>query len=401
MRILCNLFLAFSILSSSISYWTPFKFLQSSFFAFPCLLFLLLLAFFQHQLKLSRLFILTTLYILLSAIIVSFASPSVELPFRFFVLFISFIIPSIFTYPRTSPCLLKLISQFPRIIILSSLPIALFIIAFQISIALGFFDPELFRQVLLYSDINLGTIYKHSYSPFYHIQLVGFYIPFPAFILSLVLIQNGKKFFIIPSLVLALSLLFSLNLSLLVGSLLALFAFLYPSINRLIFTRYSIILLLILLSSFLLGSSFFVIKISEEVFTPSLRVDMFNLLLSNVSRNPFVLLFGTGVGSTLSIVTRFRDYTGMYYYELMTLFVLLQLGFSGFLLLLSNYFSFVTLLFRHNFKALLFFASYLLGSLFNPYLFNSITPLYILSFVYLFYSSSHYSPKSSFNPTPL
>lgn len=76
--------------------------------------------------------------------------------------------------------------------------------------------------------------------------------------------------------------------------------------------------------------------------------------------------FGHGVGSLITAVGYFRDYTGNIYFELQPLYVFYQIGFVGVLM-----FYFITIYtYIKNRKILLIYILYLIFSAFNPYCFD-------------------------------
>lgn len=390
LQLLCCL----SILAGSIFYWFGPSY-RTSIFAIPLVFLLLILYINSSSPKLSAFFLPCLFYLLFSAIICSIHIGDYINPLRFLFILFLFIVPSCLLTSNSSRFVYKYLRTFPKIVIYSSLPMAIFILFLQFSIFLGLFDPELFRQGLMKSQENLGAnmgiIYKHSYSPFYHIQIVGFYTPFPAFILSLLFLAKRNFRYIIPSIILLLAIFSSLNTALIIATLLSIIVFCIFGPLR-IPRQISFILSLVLIGSFVFSIyDLLIVKFTSEISSVSLRSDMINQIFLNLTSNPFRLFFGSGVGSFLNVSNNFRDYTSEYYYEIMTLYIFLQLGVVGFVLLFMPYVGCLSRIWHLDRVLLLYLACYVLGSFFNPFLFNSVAPIYFMSFLPFICDSGYFS----------
>lgn len=100
------------------------------------------------------------------------------------------------------------------------------------------------------------------------------------------------------------------------------------------------------------------------------RIDQAIVLIGDMSRNVVTLLFGSGLGHTVDVVTEYRDYTGKTYFELQTLYFFNQLGLLGFLFFaITN----VVLSFRliKLEKLLLVYCVYLIYAATNPYIWDT------------------------------
>lgn len=382
-----------AVLSSSITYWIGLSSVQSSLFAllFTFIIFLLYIK--SPDSFFPPFFLLAFFYFLISSVLCSLMTGNHLIPLRFLLLLTVLIIPSCFLRTSSSAFARKYFKHLPSCIVYASLPMAIFIIFLQFSFFLGTLEPEIFRQALFKSDSIVGTIYKHSYSPFYHIQISGFFTPFPAFILSLLLISRGFTRFILPAIVLLTAIIFSLNTVILFASFSSLFVFAYSNFKSIyrVIAIYSLIL--VIAFSFVFILDLLIAKFSSELSSTSLRSDMILQIFLASSSNPFSLFFGTGVGSTLEVVSRVRDYTGRVYFEFMTLYIFLQLGVIGFSCLLLPYVNFFHKLWRSDRTLIIYFLCFLMGSFFNPYFFNSLSPIYIICFISFLSDSDFYSPS--------
>ncbi|MEI8597170.1 hypothetical protein P4S64_04230 [Vibrio sp. M60_M31a] len=77
--------------------------------------------------------------------------------------------------------------------------------------------------------------------------------------------------------------------------------------------------------------SMVLLKTDGDTSSMGMRYDQFNVLISDLNLNYLTLLFGNGLGHTLSVVS-LRDYTEDIYYELQSVYFLNQLGFINALL---------------------------------------------------------------------
>lgn len=107
------------------------------------------------------------------------------------------------------------------------------------------------------------------------------------------------------------------------------------------------------------------------------RGDQVEVLWNDLAENKINLLWGKGLGNTISEVTEYRDYTGKYYYELQVLYIFNQLGLIFLVFLIFN-----TLMSIYNYKTsrvcILIYLSYLVYSITNPYILNTSQVIVIL-----------------------
>ena len=250
-----------------------------------------------------------------------------------------------------------------------------------------FFDRSnsaLLRNFLISN--GLGDIYP-KYGFFYAIQLVGTAaLPF-IFMLSFIensLFKNNKWFCRI--------LLFSgVIIAGNFGFLVAIFFFLFCIYSSVKTTYRSLLNKIIILSVFFIMAGPYIFNFvsktleSKKEESNAIRIDQASVLMNDMSSNVGTLIFGTGVGHTLDVKTRFRDYTDNVYYELQSLYFLNQMGILFFLLfiLINIYFAFKYIAFP---KLLLLYLSYILYAITNPYILNTNQVVVIITLASLCYS---------------
>lgn len=113
------------------------------------------------------------------------------------------------------------------------------------------------------------------------------------------------------------------------------------------------------------------------------RSDQYVVLIDELTRNVYYFIFGSGLGSTLSIRTSFRDYTGNIYFELQSIYYIYQLG------ILNSIIFFALMVYlalkKIYYKDLLFiYVVYVSYALSNPYFLdtNHIVLIIVLRLVY-------------------
>lgn len=125
--------------------------------------------------------------------------------------------------------------------------------------------------------------------------------------------------------------------------------------------------------------------LSRKVDSLGTRGDQFFVLISGLTDNINHFTFGNGLGSTLSVRTSFRDYTGDIYFELQGVYYIYQLGILNSLIFFGLMFY---LAFKKIFyKDLLFiYIVYLTYAVSNPYFLdtNHIVLIIVLRLIYEF-----------------
>ena len=110
------------------------------------------------------------------------------------------------------------------------------------------------------------------------------------------------------------------------------------------------------------------------------RYDQAEVLMENLSESGTVFVLGQGLGNLVKVVTPFRDYSNMKYYELQVLYFLNQMGVLNFVLfvLVNIYLAFKTI----RYPQLLFvYLCYVVYAVTNPYILDTIHFIVIVSLV--------------------
>lgn len=120
------------------------------------------------------------------------------------------------------------------------------------------------------------------------------------------------------------------------------------------------------------------IEAKSEYSNPT-RIDQANLLLEDLSENPF---WGGGLGNTVNVITEYRDYTDNIYFELQSIYFLNQMGlfYFMFFILFNVVFSLYFIKYPSLFLA---YFSYVFYAFFNPYFFDTSHIVVILVLVSL------------------
>ena len=110
------------------------------------------------------------------------------------------------------------------------------------------------------------------------------------------------------------------------------------------------------------------------------RLDQSIVLWTDLKESPLSLVFGQGLGNTLEVKTKWRDYTDNIYFELQSLYFLNQMGLFNFLIFVICNVLCVILYFRQPIVKIIY-VSYILYALFNPYFLDTshIVVIIILS----------------------
>lgn len=138
---------------------------------------------------------------------------------------------------------------------------------------------------------------------------------------------------------------------------------------------------IVLMSGFLLNYILEVIlRKSESLGT---RGDQYNVLMNALTSDITDFIFGNGLGSTLSVRTSFRDYTGDIYFELQGVYYLFQLGVLNSIIFfgLMCYFALKKI---HDKDLLFVYVVYVSYAISNPYFLdtNHIVLIVVLRLIY-------------------
>lgn len=110
------------------------------------------------------------------------------------------------------------------------------------------------------------------------------------------------------------------------------------------------------------------------------RYDQAEVLMDNLSESATTFVLGQGLGNLVDVVTPFRDYSDMVYYELQALYFFNQMGVLNFVLfiLVNIYLAFKTI----RYPQLLFvYLCYVVYAVTNPYILDTIHFVVIISLV--------------------
>ena len=112
----------------------------------------------------------------------------------------------------------------------------------------------------------------------------------------------------------------------------------------------------------------------------AIRIEQTHVLLEDLASNPITLVAGNGIGHTIDVNARFRDYTGDTYYELQILYFLNQLGVFPFLIFIV-----VNIVFTQKYilssQLRIVYICYIAYAITNPYILDTYHVVVILSLV--------------------
>ena len=246
---------------------------------------------------------------------------------------------------------------------------ALYIIGFEYNM-MAHYNASNYGEVRFYiNSIGIGDVYTYD-EVFWRIQLAGNHLLPLALFISIVTYRNKKRLFLIAIFLMAS--IFSGHFAFLIA-IFFFFTFYYIINSRKSYKN----IIKFLLSFFMIGI-FFGSSIADYVShtierksnSPiSTRMDQTNILMNDLSEKNIFL--GSGLGNTIEEVTLNRDYRGMIYYELQSLYFLNQVGFIYFIyFIFLNIFLFILKMKDKNIY--LIYLSFLLYALTNPYTFDSV-----------------------------
>lgn len=257
----------------------------------------------------------------------------------------------------------------------------IFLILFELVLMFNFipFKPSDVR--FIFNTKEWGDIYSFN-DFFYKIQIKGnALIPFALFLsfIKLKTIKNLRVFRII----FFLGLIVSGNLAYLIALVFFLFFyyFLNSSLrqfhNNLITFFFICVIFIFPVSNFLMEQ----IEMKKEN-SLSVRYDQTEVLINDLTYNPYSLLLGRGLGNTIAVKTRFRDYTGDIYYELQALYFMNQMGIVNFTFFLFLNYLFIMQKIKLRKMKIIYF-SYILYAITNPYILDTNHVIVILTLVTL------------------
>ena len=259
---------------------------------------------------------------------------------------------------------------------------SLFLIGLHLILNLFFNASSYLFLRLFFQEQGWGDLYTYN-GLFYNIQILGnALLPFGVFV-SVIFYSGIKRTMF--TLVLFTGMLVAGNFAFVLGTLVFLvFLFLVTkSFNTRKFLTFAIL-------GILLGSiaakpalSYFQKTISNksEESNPT-RIDQSRVLWEDLSENSVSLIFGKGLGNTLNVKTKWRDYTDNIYFELQSLYFLNQMGLLNFLIFLISNIICVILFFKEPLVKIIYLA-YILYAFFNPYFLDTSHIVVIITLISL------------------
>ena len=303
--------------------------------------------------------LLNTIVLLVLALYSLFMDNEVSLIFRFFIVLL-LICYAYFVKPRE-----KYIKFFLFFILIQ----AVFIIGFEIYMITNFNQETYSALRHVFLDNNWGDITTYN-GYFWKIALKGnALIPF-AFFISLVY-YNGLRCYAMSGLFLVASIV-SGNFAFIVGIVFFILGYLLIkrfTLNQLIILQLFIFFLVIIMAK--PAYKYVTATIDRKAkYSNAVRIEQMKVLVNNMNSGALTLLFGQGLGNTISERTAFRDYTEKHSYELQPLYILNQVGLVYFVLFVC-FNIILTLKFIKYKKLILIYFSYVLYASFNPYIFDT------------------------------
>jgi len=258
------------------------------------------------------------------------------------------------------------------------LPVFKYVYLFQslVLIVIGITMPIIFDIVSytpirhLFQENNWGEIYTYN-SFFYRIQVVGNAL-LPVFFSISYIGFREKSNSVYILLFSFLGCVFAGNLAFFLAVFIFIFVYEINALGRIgahinKFKLFFTFIALSLTPVFIYYSiDLILMKSSGEGSSIGTRFDQASVLINSLSVDLPTLLFGTGIGHTLNVVTSIRDYTGQIYFELQFLYFLNQLGLIPFLLIMLVHLYFFLDRIK-SFNCRLIYLIYLFYAATNPY----------------------------------
>lgn len=278
-------------------------------------------------------------------------------------------------FVKPNPSYIKIVLGF---LVLQSL----FLISLHLVLNLFFNSSSYLFLRLFFQAQGWGDLYTYN-GIFYNIQILGnALLPFGVF-LSVIFYSGVKRIFITS--ILFIGMLVAGNFAFVLGALV--FVILLFLVSQSFNTRkfLTVAILGILLASIAARPSLnylqkTIINKSEE--SNPTRIDQSQVLWEDLSENPISLIFGKGLGNTLKVKTKWRDYTDNIYFELQSLYFLNQMGLLNFLIFVIANIICVILFFKEPLVKIIYVA-YILYAFFNPYFLDTSHIVVIITLISL------------------
>jgi hypothetical protein len=219
-------------------------------------------------------------------------------------------------------------------------------------------------------DSGWGDIYSNGL--FFHIQIKGNALLPIAFMLLFVE-EIPLKYKFTLKVIFLISIIFSGNFAFLIALFIFLIinSFINLKNNNQLYKRLLFFFVIAVLTSpIILNYVHNKIEVKNEGNSIFERTEQIKYLTNNLTQNPVTFLLGTGLGSTLNIVSTTRDYRGATYFEIQPMYFLSQMGVVFFGLFII--YSFLIAYLNYTNKTLfLIFCCYWIYASINPYIFDT------------------------------
>ena len=238
---------------------------------------------------------------------------------------------------------------------------------------------------------SFGDVYTHGNS-YFRVQILGNnLIPFFYMVSYFMFNKSGLLKYKVSCIILLVGTIFAGNFMFLVSLSMFHFFMLIKKtrlLNPKYITGYSSIiqvLLAVFILPFAIISFLNVIESKSDGGNTSsvgIRYDQFDILIDDLSLDVSTVVLGKGLGNTIDIKTESRDYKDRLYYELQSIYILNQLGFIPFLLLLLVLYY----LFNNNIRdknMWVLYVCYIIYAISNPYIFDTNHAVVILTLISL------------------
>jgi hypothetical protein len=242
-----------------------------------------------------------------------------------------------------------------------------FLIIFEI-ILLLFYDADSYLSVRHYSlqEMKWGDIWRSD--GYYKIQVKGnALIPF-AYMLSYTKFVNFK-YEKLTKLLLFAGIIFAGNFAFLISIFLFhLIIFFNVKLKKRLYKKIAFFAIISMISVVPVYSYVKYVIDAKSEMSLSTRWDQFNVLMTDLEKTS--LFFGSGLGNTINVATRYRDYSNEIYYELQSLYLLNQMGVFNFIVFVGFHILFALSFINHK-KLLFIYFMYVVYAVTNPYIFDT------------------------------
>lgn len=279
------------------------------------------------------------------------------------------------------------VEKIPRIIlkiffILISIQ-SIFLIIMEIVLNVFYTQSSYLLLREYFSDKGWGDLYTYN-GYFYRVQVKGnALIPIAFYLTFIKEVQEYIKYIKIHRVLAFMGICIAGNFAFWISTALFLVGY------SLLFGKSRTIKSVIIIGAIILMSGFLIDYVSEVILRKGdslgTRGDQYNVLINGLTNEVSSFVFGHGLGSTLSVRTSFRDYTGDIYFELQGVYYLFQLGILNTIVFFGLMYYFA--LKKIYYKDLLFiYVVYVSYAISNPYFLdtNHIVLIIVLRLIYEF-----------------